>query len=195
MAAVAIAMQVMSRSGKFGPFPVLLVGVVLWACALKSGIHPTLAGLAVGLLLPAQAGSDDLERLEHMVEPFVSRVIVPLFALANAGIVVTGGWSILTNRIALGVFLGLVLGKPIGIMSATLVTRFVTKNTGGELGSSRGLVGFTVLGGVGFTMSLFIAELAFDASERADAAKLGILAASTVAAISGFVLLRRAPAV
>jgi NhaA family Na+:H+ antiporter len=193
MAALIGAMLAMNRSGKFGPLPILVLGIALWACALESGIHPTLAGLLVGLLLPARG--EALERIEHAVEPWVSRAIVPLFALANAGVAVSGGASLFTDRVAIGVFLGLVVGKPLGIMATTLAAKAFAREGDGSLGTPSSLFGFSMLGGVGFTMSLFIAELAFGDCPHGDAAKLGILAASVVAAISGFGLLRREPVV
>lgn len=192
-ALVIAAMLAMNRSQRFGPLPVLALGIILWACFLKSGVHPTIGGLAAGLLLP-QRRSDDLIRIEHAIEPWVSRLVVPLFALANAGVAITGGSSLLADHVALGVFFGLVAGKPIGILGSTWLIRRFANGSGRLPQPPAGRLGLSLLGGVGFTMSLFIAELAFGDSPHGDAAKIGILAASLVAASSGFLLLRRQPA-
>src|SRR6185312_1772852 len=116
---------------------------------------------------------------------------VPLFALANAGVAIHGGASMLTDRVALGVFFGLVVGKPAGIVGATWLARRALQGTAQAARPSKDFFALSLLGGVGFTMSLFIAELAFADSPHGDAAKIGIMAASAAAAASGFVSLRR----
>lgn len=135
-----------------------------------------------------------LQRMEHALAPWSVYVILPTFALANAGIVFEAGWSEdLRDPIALGVIAGLVIGKPIGIGLGTwLAVRLRLGNVPAGTGW-RQIAGLGCLGGIGFTMSLFISNLAFDSVERVDAAKLGIFAASIVSAAAGVAILRSGP--
>jgi len=167
-----------------------LLGIVLWAFVLRSGIHPTIAGVLLALSVPA---SSLLERFEHALKAPVAFVIMPIFALANAGVALgTGAGPASRSAIAWGVILGLVLGKPIGITLAS----YVAVRTGAAdlpAGSSWAHIhGAAWLGGIGFTMSLFIAGLAFGPSPSLDIAKLGVLVASATAGVVGSALLWRA---
>jgi len=165
-----------------------------WWLLHESGIHATVAGVALGLLtrvLPDDhESSPPSERLEHRLSPVSTGVAVPFFALMSAGVVVSGLGGLAGEPIFLGVVLGLVLGKPIGIIGGSwLVTRF----TRAELDDSvswRDLLGVALLGGVGFTVSLLVADLSF-ADARAEEAKTAVLVASLVAALLGAALLRR----
>jgi NhaA family Na+:H+ antiporter len=165
--------------------------LVLWACILASGLHATLAGVVLGLLTPARGFGRPIPRIEHRLHPVSSWLVVPLFALANAGVSLgsTALERATESRIAWGVFLGLVVGKILGIsISTALAVRFRL----GELPArvtGRQVVGVAALGGIGFTVALFTAGLSFS-GPRLDAAKVGILAASVVAAGLGAALLR-----
>lgn len=168
----------------------LLPGVGIWLAILLSGVHATVAGVLVAFCIPAKSsiGPSPLERLEHALNPIVSYAIVPLFALANAGVVIradTGG-SVLT-----GVAVGLLLGKPIGIGLATLLAVKLRVAVIPAGVTTRMLLGASVLAGIGFTMSLFIGELAFRDGAHLAAAKLGIVAASISAGVIGYAILRR----
>jgi NhaA family Na+:H+ antiporter len=134
-----------------------------------------------------------MERLEHALHPWITFAIMPLFALANAGVALTGQTgAILTDRVALGVFLGLALGKQVGIMLVSwLAVRAGLAVLPPEL-RWRQLYGAAWLGGIGFTMSLFIADLAFAHAALLSSAKLGILAASVVSGLVGWLILRGA---
>jgi NhaA family Na+:H+ antiporter len=178
-----------------------VLGVLLWFGVLVSGVHATIAGVLLAFTIPALVGTapadgrptrSPLVRLEHLLHPWSAFLIVPIFALANAGVRLTGGFEVFTEPIALGVVLGLVLGKPIGILASTwLVGRF----TGSGLpdGSTRAqMAAIGLLAGIGFTMSLFIADLAAFDEVGHRAAKLGILAASVIAGVGGFVAMRLA---
>jgi NhaA family Na+:H+ antiporter len=168
--------------------------VGLWVCVLESGVHATIAGVVLGLLTPARpfAGRDELiEGLEARIHPWSSFVIVPIFALANAGVQLSGGsltraWS---SSIALGIVLGLVIGKPVGIMaSAALAVRWRL----GRLPAGVRLVHILAAGaaaGIGFTVSLFVANLSYSGL-RLEEAKVGILGASVISGAIGIVLLR-----
>jgi Na+:H+ antiporter, NhaA family len=165
------------------------IGIFVWVATFESGIHATLAGVALALLTPAVplGGRDVLGELEHRLHPWVNLGILPLFALANAGVKLGGGElsDPTGRRIALAVAVGLVVGKFIGIGGATLAA---LKLRLGALPSGvdrRGLLGAAALGGIGFTVSLFITPLAYDDPLLVGAAKLGILGGSLIAATIG----------
>jgi NhaA family Na+:H+ antiporter len=177
-------------------FPYVLVGVVVWIAFLSSGVHATIAGVILGLMTPAHPvkGRHVIEDLEHRLHPWTSMLIVPLFALANAGIVLSA--SILAdasaNMIFWGVALGLIFGKVIGIGSGVVLAQRLGwgKLPAGVEGSH--VWGVAALGGIGFTVSLFIAELSFEAEQLLEYAKIGIFTGSIVSALIGvFILTRR----
>ncbi|HTT93554.1 MAG TPA: Na+/H+ antiporter NhaA [Solirubrobacterales bacterium] len=177
------------------------LGILVWVATLESGVHATLAGVALALLTPAVpvGGRDVLGDLEHRLHPWVNLGILPLFALANAGVRLSGGeLSDATGRkIALAVALGLVVGKFLGIAGATLAALRLKLGALPSGVDRRGLLGAAALGGIGFTVSLFITPLAYDDPLLAGAAKLGILGGSVVAATIGvtiFLTGRRRPA-
>lgn len=169
----------------------VLVGVVMWVCVLKSGVHATLAGVATGLFIPlGDPGDPDdapLRTLEHALHPWVAYGILPLFAFANAGLNLSGlGWNEAVQPVPLGIALGLLLGKPIGVFgaaAAVLAMRGARLPQGITLGA---LFGMALLCGIGFTMSLFIGSLAFAPdAPYALAARAGILLGSGAAALLG----------
>jgi len=194
------ALAVIALYGAFQQLRVRSVLVYLplalasWWLLHESGIHATVAGVALGLLTRVLPDDDEThppaERLEHRLSPLSTGVAVPFFALMSAGVVVSGLGEMATDPVFLGVVLGLVLGKPIGILGGSwLVTQF----TRAELDASvswRDLVGVALLGGVGFTVSLLVADLSF-ADARAEEAKTAVLIASVAAALLGAALLRR----
>jgi Na+:H+ antiporter, NhaA family len=168
------------------------LGLFVWVATFESGIHATLAGVALALITPATpvAGRDVLGELEHRLHPWVNYAILPLFALANAGVKLGGGelTDSTGRRIALAVALGLVVGKFLGIAGATLAAlklRLGALPSGVDLG---GLLGAAALGGIGFTVSLFITPLAYDDPLLVGAAKLGILGGSLVSAAIGIAI-------
>ena len=173
--------------------PILLLGVILWVLVLKSGVHATLAGVATAFFIPIKDrfGKSPLHSLEHGLTPYVTFLIVPVFALANAGVHLNGvGFDSLTSPVTLGIIAGLVLGKQIGVFGATwLVVRagWATLPHGANWGH---LYGVSALAGIGFTMSLFIGGLSFAGPEMMDQVRLGVLTASMVSAIIGYVVLR-----
>jgi len=180
--------------------PYLLLGVVLWVCVLKSGVHATLAGVATGLLIPHvdpknaipdEVEHSPLEHLERALHPWVAYAILPVFAFANAGLALGGlKASDLIAALPVGITLALVVGKPIGIVGAALGMRaagWAPFPAGMDL---RAMLGLGLLCGIGFTMSLFIASLAYPDALRYDEAVLGVLCASVLAAIVGGVWLR-----
>jgi Na+:H+ antiporter, NhaA family len=165
------------------------LGIFVWVATFESGVHATLAGVALALLTPAVpvGGRDVLGELEHRLHPWVNLGILPLFALANAGVKLSGGeLSDSTGRkVALAVALGLVVGKFVGIAGATIAALRLKLGALPPGVDLRSLLGAAALGGIGFTVSLFITPLAYDDPLLIGAAKLGILGGSVVAATIG----------
>jgi len=191
--AVVGLVSVMSRLGVDRPLAYVIPGALLWLCLYEAGIEPTLAGVVLGLLTPAlpRRGRPVLERLESGLHPVSSFVIVPVFALANAGVVLTGDAidHALASRVTVGIVVGLVVGKFVGISGATLLAlRLRIGRLPDDLGLAH-IFGVATLGGIGFTVSLFITDLAFR-GQVIDDAKIGVLAASALAAVIGVVVLR-----
>ncbi|NCF07027.1 Na+/H+ antiporter NhaA [Kosakonia sp. MH5] len=173
----------------------MLVGIVLWTAVLKSGVHATLAGVVVGFFVPLreQNGVSPARQLVDAIHPWVGWLILPLFAFANAGVSLSGmSVSGLGDVLPLGIIAGLVLGKPLGItIFCWLALRFkLAKLPQGA--AFKQIMSVGVLCGIGFTMSIFIASLAFgDAHEEMIAwSKLGILTGSIISAVAGYCLLR-----
>ena len=202
-------MVVLNRRGVQALTPYLLLGTIVWVAVLKSGVHATLAGVATGLLIPhvnRKDAIDDesqhspLEHLEHALHPWVAYLILPVFAFANAGLAL-GGFALddLLTPVPLGVALGLVAGKPVGVVLAALLARATGFSRFPEGMDWKAMVGLGLLCGIGFTMSLFIASLAFgDDAGLFPSAVLGVLCASLVSALAGlawlWATLPRAPA-
>lgn len=174
----------------------ILVGVVLWTAVLKSGVHATLAGVIIGFFVPlkAQSGHSPAGSLEHALHPWVGFLILPLFAFANAGVSLEGvTLAGLTSLLPLGIIAGLFIGKPLGISlfcALAVKLKWATLPPGV---SQKTILAVGVLCGIGFTMSIFIASLAFGDVDAALVtwAKLGILVGSLLAAVIGYALLRR----
>lgn len=169
----------------------VVVGVFTWVCVLKSGVHATLAGVAVGLAIPlARAGGESLlEQVEHALKPWVSYAVVPVFAFANAGVPL-GGMSVATLMapIPLGIIAGLFLGKQIGVFGgAALAIRLGAQPPAGA--SLAQLYGLAVLTGVGFTMSLFIGTLAFEDETLMAQVRIGVLVASVLSGVVAWLVL------
>jgi NhaA family Na+:H+ antiporter len=176
----------------------LLLGAVLWACVLQSGVHATLAGVALALTIPirpAPARPDDpsspLHILEHALQPWVAFLIVPVFGFANAGVSLAGlDAADLVAPLPLGIAAGLFLGKQVGVFLATWAAVRLNWADRPEHASWSQVYGVSLLAGIGFTMSLFIGLLAFpDAPELQDAVKVGVLSGSLLSGIVGTLVL------
>jgi Na+:H+ antiporter, NhaA family len=175
----------------------LPIGLAVWALVHASGVHATVAGVAIGLLTRAahDEGEDrsPAETLEHRVQPFSAAVCVPLFALFAAGVPVSAEElaAVFTEPIGLGIVLGLVAGKTIGIFGGSYLTfRFTRAQLNPDLAWSD-VLGLSMLAGIGFTVSLLISELAFQGDEGpTDLAKVSVLTASLIAALGAAVILR-----
>jgi Na+:H+ antiporter, NhaA family len=230
-AIVGLAAMLALRRLRVWYLPIYIVlGIGVWLCTFESGVHATIAGVAIGLITPARPllsepeaegiadrlSSDTsvtaeevrqisfelresvslAERIEDLLHPWSSYVIVPIFALANAGVALS--WSGLADAagsaVSIGVVAGLVIGKPVGIV---LAVSLLVRSGRGRLPDDlawRHVVGLGALAGIGFTVSLFISGLAYDSPADATDAALGVLAASVLAAVAGTLLLRARPA-
>lgn len=176
--------------------PYLLGGVLMWFLMLKSGVHATIAGVLLAFAIPFSAKQDDDEspshKLEHLLHTPVAFVILPIFALANTGVVIGADWTQnLTSANSLGIIGGLVLGKPLGITLLSFVAvSFGICRLPLDL-NWKHVFGAGLLGGIGFTMSIFITNLAFTGNgETISASKIAILLASLTAATIGFLWLK-----
>ena len=198
-ASVLAVLVALNRFGVTRLLPYLALGLVLWVLVLKSGVHATLAGVALALTIPlrhAPARPDDahspLHMLEHALHPWVTFLIVPVFGFANAGVSFAGmTLDALAGPIPLGVALGLFLGKQIGVFAFSWAAIRAGWAELPRYASWRQLYGVSLLCGIGFTMSLFIGLLAFpDDASLQDATKLGVLLGSLLSAAAGALLLR-----
>lgn len=205
---VFIILAVIGRRGVNSILPYAVLGLLLWIAMLKSGVHATIAGVLTALTVPASIAdkqgrvnsyddksSDEIQasplhRLEHMLHPWVSYGIMPVFALANAGVSIGGVTpSVFLEPVSIGIILGLVLGKQLGVtLFSFLAVKLNLASLPDDIGW-RHIYGAGWLAGIGFTMSLFISALAFGEGEMLMISKIGILAASFIAAIAGLFLL------
>jgi NhaA family Na+:H+ antiporter len=199
VAAIALAgLVVLNLRGIVSMVPFALLGAVMWLAVLESGVHATLAGVALGLTIPLRdrrmPEHSPLERLEHDLHPTVAFAILPLFAFANAGVPLDGlTWSSLVAPVPSGIALGLLVGKPAGVLAAAALLA--------KLGWARlpdgvnwpEMTGMAALCGIGFTMSLFVGSLAFESSQVdfMIANRIGILTGSLASAALGSALLAR----
>ena len=198
-AMVFIVMLALGRAKVASTIPYVLLAILMWAFVLKSGVHATLAGVAAALTIPLDRSSDHgpLERMEHALHPWVAFLVIPVFGFANAGVTLLGlEPSALLDPLPLGIALGLLIGKQLGIFGfAWMAVKMKLASLPDEV-NWRQIHALSLLAAIGFTMSLFIGNLAFTTADQIDAVKLGVLAGSTVAALTGYFLLKAAlPAV
>ncbi|WP_321325855.1 Na+/H+ antiporter NhaA [uncultured Parasphingorhabdus sp.] len=188
-----IVLFAMNRLGVIRTAPYILVGIFLWICVLKSGVHATLAGVIAALAIPLSAkdGRSPLKHLEHMLHPWTAFLVLPIFAFANAGVSLAGlQIADLMAPLALGIAAGLVIGKQVGVFGFMfLATKIgLVKRPAGV--SWMQLYGLACLTGIGFTMSLFIGNLAFVDPEQIETVKLGVISGSLLSGLLGYCLLR-----
>jgi Na+:H+ antiporter, NhaA family len=195
-----IGLFFVNKSGVRKPAPYVLLGIVLWVAVLKSGVHATLAGVALAAFIPVGMDAKDKTglayKMEHGLHSWVAFMILPIFAFANAGVPILGMEpSTLLSPVPLGIAAGLFFGKQIGIFTASMI---VVKTGLARLPGGVGwlqLYGLSCLCGIGFTMSLFIGSLAFEGAGGPDYAvddRIGILAGSFLSAIVGVLVLLKA---
>jgi NhaA family Na+:H+ antiporter len=199
--ATLVALVALNRLGVVRLAPYLLLGLALWYFTLKSGVHATLAGVALALTIPLtpspakpDSATSPLHRLEHGLHPWVAFLVIPVFGFANAGVSFAGlGFSTLAAPVPLGIMLGLFLGKQIGVFGfGWLAIRAGLADLPARASWAQ-FYGIALLCGIGFTMSLFIGLLAFPSSEALqDQTKIGVLAGSLLSGVCGWLLLRLA---
>ncbi|MBC3271005.1 Na+/H+ antiporter NhaA [Pseudomonas sp. SWRI81] len=193
-AACIAALVAMNRLGvvKLGPY--MIIGLILWVCVLKSGVHATLAGVTLAFCIPLRtknAEPSPLLTLEHALHPWVAYGILPLFAFANAGLSLSGVTvESFTHDVPMGIAIGLLLGKTIGVFGLTWLAvkiGIAALPQGANWGQ---ILGVAILCGIGFTMSLFVGSLAFEpgVSDYAGMDRMGILTGSILAAVIGYVV-------
>ncbi len=184
----------LNRGGVHVMTPYLLTGIFIWVCVLKSGVHATLAGVILGFAIPLGRGENEeeglLQRTEHGLHPWVAFGVLPLFAFANAGVSLAGITPAkLVESVPIGIALGLMIGKPLGITGAVwLAVRFGMARLP-EGTNWMQILGVAAVAGVGFTMSLFIGTLAFPDGDRAADIRLGVILGSLVSALAGYLIL------
>lgn len=186
-----LIMLLMNRGGVTTLWLYWLLGLAMWGFMLMSGVHATIAGVLTALAVPMRRadGSSPLIETEHALKYWVQFLIMPVFALANAGVVLHGaGLETFVHPIAAGIALGLLVGKPLGIMTATYFAALVLKQRAPA--TPQQMLGITLLAGIGFTMSLFIGNLAFGAGDLATPVRFGVLGGSLASALLGLLVLR-----
>lgn len=193
-AALAALYAVLQRRRVTGWFIYVPIALATWWLVYNSGVHATIAGVALGLLTRVRPDGTEVdspaERIEHQLRPLSAGFAVPFFALMSAGVAVSGGFGLVADPIAVGITLGLLMGKTIGVLAGAWI---VTKVTRAELDVEiawHDIVGIAALSGVGFTVSLLIADLAVD-GEQAAAAKTAVLAGSLLSGLVATFVLRR----
>jgi len=195
-AVMIITLFAMNRGGVVNNTAYILVGIILWTAVLKSGVHATLAGVILGLMIPIRDNQKSFHELEHSLHAPVNFFILPLFAFANAGI----GFSTVsakdfTDSMTIGITLGLFLGKQVGIVFFTFLAQLLGLGSLPQGVSWGSVYGLAILSGIGFTMSLFIGSLAFECHEGAcyDMVdyRMGILIGSFVSGLVGFLVLSK----
>jgi NhaA family Na+:H+ antiporter len=203
--AIAIAtIHTFKKLGATSTFVYVLLGVALWYCMYKSGVHPTLAGVVLGLMTPniiklnskLKDGEDGqvsvIEWLEEKIHPWSSFIIIPLFAFANTGVIITNQsiTDAINSPIAWGIFAGLVLGKPIGVLAAVILARKIRLGQYPQDAKSIDLLATGSAAGIGFTVAIFIANLAFSDPATQDLAVFSVIVASIVSALISLLLFK-----
>ena len=197
-AGLGVAMLIaMNRAGVMRVDAYAAVGLLIWLFVLKSGVHATLAGVITALAVPVRdpQGGSPLQQVEHALHPWVAFLVLPMFGFCNAGVSLQGvSMQTLAQPVTLGIGLGLVIGKAVGVFGASWLAIRLGLAAMPAQASWRQLLGVAVLCGIGFTMSLFIGGLAFagQGAEWEARVKLGVLAGSLVAAVAGSLILWRA---
>jgi NhaA family Na+:H+ antiporter len=190
---VFVVLLILNRLKVHALLPYLIGGVVMWYFMLHSGVHATITGVMLAFAIPFEKGDEKSTsyRLQDWLHKPVSFFILPLFALANTALVINSDWAAdLSSSNSIGILCGLVLGKPIGIFLFSFVAVSIgLSSLPGDI-RWKDLIGAGFLGGIGFTMSIFITLLAFDNPQAVGESKIAILISSLVAGIIGFLLLK-----
>ena len=178
--------------------PYILIIFVLWVCVLKSGVHATIAGVLGAMFIPLTSKKNKhhspLIKLEHALHPWVAFGVLPIFALANAGVPLYGmTFEDLFNPLSIGIILGLIIGKPVGIFLLLWLTIIIGLSPKPRGATWTHLFAVSMMCGIGFTMSLFIGGLAFEDLEKMHSVRFGVICASVIAALLSYFILRTGP--
>ena len=189
-----IFLLILNKYGVKKFFPYLIIGIFMWFFTYKSGIHATIAGVLLASTIPHRIKDKDfslLIKIEHSISPYVAYIIMPLFAFANAGVSLTGlTFNSLMLPVPLGIVLGLFFGKQIGVMLFSYLSVKIKIAQMPDGSNWVSLYGVSILTGIGFTMSLFVGNLAFaENTQYIDGVKIGVLAGSLLSTICGYFLL------
>ena len=196
---VLIGLFILNRKQIGNRAPYILLGIILWIAVLKSGVHATLAGIALAMFIPLESREEDsahspLRELEHSLHPWVAYMVLPIFAFANSGLSLQGlTLDSILAPIPLGIALGLFIGKQVGVFSFSWIAIKLGLAELPDRVHWKGLYGVALLTGVGFTMSLFIGSLAFEETGNPEYVvddRLGIILGSALSAIAGYLVLR-----
>ena len=205
LAAITVAaIYLLNKFGVKSTYVYILFGIALWYCMYKSGVHPTLAGVILGLMTPnilkenskLDDGEDNqvsvIEWLEERIHPWSSFIIVPLFAFANTGVVITSDSinDAINSPIAWGIFAGLVIGKPIGVLASVFIARKINLGQYPQGAKSVDILATGSAAGIGFTVAIFIANLAFSDPATQDLAIFAVIIASLVSAVLSVLLFK-----
>jgi len=205
LAAITVAaIYLLNKFGVKSTYVYILFGIALWYCMYKSGVHPTLAGVILGLMTPnilkenskLHDGEDNqvsvIEWLEEIIHPWSSFIIVPLFAFANTGVVITNDSinNAINSPIAWGIFAGLVIGKPIGVLASVFIARKINLGQYPQGAKSVDILATGSAAGIGFTVAIFIANLAFSDPATQDLAIFAVIIASLVSAVLSVLLFK-----
>lgn len=205
LAAITVAtIYLLNKFGVKSTYVYILFGIALWYCMYKSGVHPTLAGVILGLMTPnilkenskLDDGEDNqvsvIEWLEERIHPWSSFIIVPLFAFANTGVVITNDSinDAINSPIAWGIFAGLVIGKPIGVLASVFIARKINLGQYPQGAKSVDILATGSAAGIGFTVAIFIANLAFSDPATQDLAIFAVIIASLVSAVLSVLLFK-----
>lgn len=192
--ALFILLHILNRLGVVNLLFYLLIGLIMWYFMLRSGVHATIAGVLLATAIPLRSTKKDyspLEFLEHRLHKFSGYIIMPLFALANTAIIFSPSNSeIFSSSLSIGVILGLLLGKPVGIAGFSYLAVGLGIAQMPSKVNARKMIGIGLLGGIGFTMSIFISVLAFDDPSVQDMAKVSVLIASVLSGFAGYLVLK-----
>jgi len=191
-AAILGALYLLSRLKVYNLVFYLVPGVVLWYCMMQSGVHPTIAGVLLAFVIPFSGDNETTPsyKLQQFLHKPVAFFIVPLFALANTGIILKEGWlSEMRTTNSLGIITGLVIGKPVGILLFCFMAVKLLKAKLPQNVRWVNLTGAAVLAGIGFTMSIFISNLAFSNPELISYSKVAVLMGSLLATVAGLTIL------
>lgn len=193
-ALLIIILTVLNKNSITNGWLYAVLGIALWFCMMHSGIHATLAGVILAFAIPFENGTQHTlsYRLEHALQKPVTFVILPLFALANTAIPIQNSLvSVISDPVSIGIIAGLVIGKPLGIVSFSIMAAKLGIASISKSIRTKQLIGAGILGGIGFTMAIFVANLAYADPALIDTSKIAILMASTSAASLGYLLLNR----